>query len=68
MFGHGQVEGFSEKYGMEFRRAHWDEIPDPYLIERHEREIFPLLHRRSEFANVDNFLLYDFYNTKRQCG
>ena len=21
MFGHGQVEGFGEKYGMEFRRA-----------------------------------------------
>jgi glycosidase len=63
MFGHGQVEGFSEKYGMEFRRAHWDETSDPYLVERHEREIFPLLHRRAEFANVDNFLLYDFYNT-----
>jgi len=63
MFGHGQVQGFSEKYGMEFRRAHWDETPDQYLIERHEREIFPLLHRRAEFANVDNFLLYDFYTS-----
>jgi glycosidase len=62
MFGHGQVQGFSEKYGMEFRKANWDESPDPYLVARHEREIFPLLHRRSEFANVDNFLLYDFYN------
>ena len=29
MFGHGQIEGFSEKYGMEFRRAYWDEQPDP---------------------------------------
>ncbi|MCK7517926.1 MAG: hypothetical protein MZV64_09560 [Ignavibacteriales bacterium] len=28
MFGHGQVEGFSEKYGMEYRRAYWDETPD----------------------------------------
>jgi glycosidase len=62
MFGHGQVQGFSEKYGMEFRKANWDESPDPYLVARHEREIFPLLHRRAEFANVDNFLLYDFYN------
>jgi glycosidase len=61
MFGHGQVQGFSEKYGMEFRRANWDESPDQYLIERHEREIFPLLHRRADFANVDNFLLYDFF-------
>ena len=21
MFGHGQIEGFAEKYGMEYRRA-----------------------------------------------
>ncbi len=61
MFGHGQVEGFAEKYGMEYQRAYWDERPDQGLIERHEREIFPLLHRRYLFANVDRFLLYDFY-------
>jgi hypothetical protein len=61
MFGHGQVEGFAEKYGMEFRRASKDEHPDRWLIARHEREISPLLHRRSLFAEVDNFLLYDFY-------
>ncbi|HEX9027893.1 MAG TPA: alpha-amylase family protein, partial [Anaerolineales bacterium] len=63
MFGHGQVEGYTEKYGMEFRRAYWDERPDGYLVERHEREIFPLLRRRYLFAEVKNFLLYDFYNT-----
>lgn len=61
MFGHGQVEGFAEKYGMEFRRAYWDEQPDSYLVERHEREIFPLLRRRYLFAEVANFLLYDFF-------
>ena len=61
MFGHGQVEGYSEKYGMEFRRAYWDERPDPYLVERHERQIFPLLRRRYLFAEVHNFLLYDFF-------
>ncbi len=60
MFGHGQIEGFAEKYGMEFRRAYRDEQPDPYLIERHERQIFPLLHRRALFAEVDHFRLYDF--------
>jgi glycosidase len=59
MFGHGQVEGFTEKYGMEYRRAYWDERPDRYLIHRHEREIFPLLHRRSLFADVTHFRLYD---------
>ncbi len=61
MFGHGQTEGFAEKYGMEYRRAYWDERPDLHLIERHEREIFPLLRRRYLFAEVDNFLLYDFF-------
>ena len=61
MFGHGQVEGFAEKYGMEYRYAEWDEQPDPYLVERHEREIFPLLHHRPLFAEVRDFLLYDFF-------
>ncbi len=60
MFGHGQVEGYAEKYGMEFRRAYWDEVPDDDLVQRHERQIFPLLHRRPLFAEVDNFRLYDF--------
>ncbi len=61
MFGHGQVEGFSEKYGMEFRRAKWNETPDEGLVRAHEWRIFPLLHRRHVFADVENFLLYDFY-------
>jgi hypothetical protein len=60
MFGHGQIEGFSEKYGMEYRRAYWDERPDLRLAERHEREIAPLLDRRAIFAHVDDFLLFDF--------
>ncbi|MDP1546545.1 MAG: alpha-amylase family glycosyl hydrolase, partial [Anaerolineales bacterium] len=47
MFGHGQVEGFSEKYGMEFRRPKWEETPDDGLIQAHDWRIFPLLHRRS---------------------
>ena len=61
MFGHGQVEGFTEKYGMEYRRAYREEQPDRYLISRHEREIFPLVQRRHLFAGVESFLLYDFY-------
>ena len=28
MFGHGQIEGYSEKYGMEYYRPYWDETPD----------------------------------------
>ncbi|MBV9469867.1 MAG: hypothetical protein JOZ57_11545, partial [Abitibacteriaceae bacterium] len=61
MFGHGQIEGFAEKYGMEYQRAYWNEQVDPYLVERHEREIFPLLRRRYIFAEVQDFLLYDFW-------
>ncbi|MEI2692223.1 MAG: hypothetical protein V9H69_21955 [Anaerolineae bacterium] len=61
MFGHGQVEGFTEKYGMEFRRPMRDETPDPWLVARHQREIFPLLHKRYVFAEVANFRLYDFF-------
>ncbi|MGD9028396.1 MAG: alpha-amylase family glycosyl hydrolase [Anaerolineae bacterium] len=61
MFGHGQIEGYTEKYGMEYRRAYWDEEPDPHLVARHEREISPLLHRRYLFAGAENFRLYDFF-------
>ncbi len=61
MFGHGQIEGWAEKYGMEYRRAYWDERPDEQLVQRHEREISPLLHRRYLFSGVENFLLYDFF-------
>lgn len=63
MFGHGQIEGFSEKYGMEYRKAYKDEEPNAGLVGRHEREIFPLLHRRHIFAEASNFLLYDFFTT-----
>ncbi|HSJ88093.1 MAG TPA: alpha-amylase family glycosyl hydrolase, partial [Anaerolineales bacterium] len=63
MFGHGQVEGYREKYGMEFRKPKWDEIPDAGLIAGHAWKIFPILHRRYLFADVENFLLYDFYRT-----
>jgi len=61
MFGHGQVEGFTEKYGMEYHRAYWDEQADQGLVERHEREIFPILRRRYLFAEVRDFLLYDLF-------
>ncbi|TVQ26008.1 MAG: hypothetical protein EA382_06160 [Spirochaetaceae bacterium] len=61
MFGHGQIEGFTEKYGMEYRRAYLNEQPNRELIGRHEREIFPLLRRRHVFAGVEDFLLYDLH-------
>ncbi len=61
MFGHGQLEGYTEKYGMEYRWPRYEEWPDLWLVERHEREISPLLHRRWLFAESGNFLLYDFF-------
>ena len=61
MFGHGQVEGFSEKYGMEYQRSYWDEEIDYELVKRHEREIFPLLKKRYLFSGVENFVLYDVH-------
>ncbi|NLK46096.1 MAG: alpha-amylase [Treponema sp.] len=62
MFGHGQIEGFAEKYGMEYQKAYWKETPDYDLIERHNREIFPLMKKRYLFAEVDNFYFYDVWN------
>jgi glycosidase len=61
MFGHGQIEGYTEKYGHEFRRAYREEQPDGNLIARHEREIFPILKKRYLFSDVENFLLYDVF-------
>jgi len=55
MFGHGQFEGYSEQYGMEFRRAQRDEWPNEGLIERHRREISPLLHARWRFSGAAGF-------------
>ncbi|MEW5992202.1 MAG: alpha-amylase family glycosyl hydrolase, partial [Chloroflexota bacterium] len=59
MLGHGQVEGFGERYGMEFRRPTLDEQPNLDLIARHERELFPLLRQRRRFAGSRDFRLYD---------
>lgn len=59
MLGHGQIEGFAEKYGMEFRKAYWEENIDYDLVSRHEWEIFPLLHQRQLFAGADHFNLFD---------
>ena len=64
MFGHGQIEGLTEKYGMEYKRAYREEQPDQQLIDRHAWQIFPLLKRRHLFADVDQFYLYDFYNAE----
>lgn len=65
MFGHGQIEGFTEKYGMEFTKAYKNEEEDRALIDRHYREIFPLMHKRYIYANVEDFLFYDVWEDGR---
>jgi glycosidase len=59
MLGHGQVEGFRERYGMEFRAARWDEPVDTAHAGHFERVVVPLLRRRADFAGTDHFHLYD---------
>ncbi|TFF90592.1 MAG: hypothetical protein EU548_02210 [Promethearchaeota archaeon] len=60
MFGHGQIQGFHEKYGMEYKKSYWDEDINWGLLHHHERTIFPIMKKRYLFANVENFYLYDF--------
>ncbi len=61
MFGHGQIEGFTEKYGMEYRRAYWEEEIDRHLVAMHKSRIFPLMKKRWLFSGSENFVLYDFF-------
>lgn len=62
MFAHGQIEGYTEKYGMEYQRAYYHETPNQWLVDRHAREIFPLMKKRYLFSQVNNFWLFDFYD------
>ncbi|WP_263376957.1 alpha-amylase family protein [Granulicella aggregans] len=61
MIGHGQIEAFTEKYGMEYKQARFDEWPNDDLVARHMREIAPLLKNRQLFAESHNFVMYDFW-------
>ncbi len=60
MFGHGQIEGFAEKYGMEYKRAYYNEFVDDNLVRTHEDQIFPLMKKRYLFSQVENFEFFDF--------
>jgi hypothetical protein len=61
MFGHGQVEAFTEKYGMEYKRPRYEENPNQALVDRHMREIAPLLKNRHVFTESAHFALFDFW-------
>ena len=62
MFGHGQIEGFTEKYGMEYKRPRYEEDAQPCPRRPPQREIAPLLKKRHMFAGSANFALYDFWH------
>ncbi|MEO6922848.1 MAG: alpha-amylase family glycosyl hydrolase, partial [Bryocella sp.] len=62
MFGHGQIEGYTERYGMEYKTAKMEEWPNEGLVDRHVREIAPLLKNRHIFAESVHFVMYDFWN------
>ena len=61
MFGHGQLEGFEEKYGMEYTKAYKNETPDQDLYNRHCHDIFPLMKKRYLFSQSEDFLFYDVW-------
>lgn len=60
MFAHGQVEGFKEKYGMEYAKAYLPEKPSRVSVEGYRQQIFPLLRLRRLFCHSKNFRLFDF--------
>ncbi|PKO03279.1 MAG: alpha-amylase [Chloroflexi bacterium HGW-Chloroflexi-5] len=60
MFGHGQIEGLTEKYGMEYRKPKLDETGVYELDKQHFNKISPLLQNRELFASADHFRLFDF--------
>jgi hypothetical protein len=66
LFGHGQIEGLREQYGMEFQRARTAEAPDPEALVRHQREIAPLLSERARFAGVEGFEILDFIDESEE--
>ena len=53
MFGHGQIEGYHEKYGMEYRRANWDEAIDEGLVARPRMAHLPAHPPPALFAEVE---------------
>jgi hypothetical protein len=61
MFGHGQVEGYTERYGMDFKVARLDESANEGMVARHQELIAPLLWNRQLFAESADFVLYDFW-------
>jgi len=63
MFGHGQFEGYKERYGMDFLQPRLEETPDDDLITRHKNLIQPLLENRFRYSCSKNFKLHDYHHS-----
>jgi len=59
MFGHGQLQGFTEKYGMDYLMPTMQENPDKELLKQHICRIKPLLKKRELFSSGLHFQLHN---------
>ena len=60
LIGHGQLEGFHERYGMDYGIPQLGESPDLSLIAAHQERISPILKLRHHFAGSERFHLLEF--------
>ena len=60
LLAHGQVDGLSEQYGMEFQRPHLIDRPNPRTVAMHQKWIAPLLRLRALFGQAEGFRLFEF--------
>ena len=66
MFNHGQIEGFKERFGMDFLAPLMEENEDEVLIRDHEKWIFPLLRLRACFSDAGTFCLFEVQDRKER--
>lgn len=64
LFSHGQIEGYGEKYGMEFAAPRLHENVDRGAFDRHAREIAPLLRDRALYAGIEHFELFVVHDVR----
>jgi len=65
MFGHGQMEGLSEHYGMDFQAPMLNEQQDVIFKEKHKHWITPLLRQRPRFSQAEKMSIFDFHEDGR---
>jgi glycosidase len=66
MFGHGQIEGYKERYGMDFLHPRSNENPSDTSIFLQQSKIKPLLENRHKFSGSNNFRLYDYFSPEKK--